>query len=545
MPYWYICWGFTVTFGIRYLMWLWGILAWQHLWFVAFPFFIAELWMLCYFATGPLFRLTAFMRERFSRDSNSGDGKNIPHLQGEHPYVAVVIPVCNEPIEDVHRSVRATLAIDYPHERMCIIIADDGRNEELTKYASEWGVTYLTHPPHTEAKAGNLNRALAYLKDHWPCEWLLVIDAGDTIEPDVMAHVSPHLRDSRIGYVQVERGFTFVESKLPADARYFYEVIMARRERMGSAFACGSGAFWRIEALQDIGGFSTWNLVEDLTTSYMLQQKGWRGKYVFGEPLHSSEYVSDLPRLLKQRWQWAVDTFRLFFWKNPLLQKSMKWVVRWDYAEMGMMYLLAFPTLTLSATPIVMILWPDALFGDGEEHVFLYWCHYLPVFCMKMVTEWIEFRRNHVPFTYWRRQMSLFTGLAPVFCHAALRTLVSGSNRKPCYQATGKNQQRGFFLGHIPFQAVWFFGAIGIVWYGFYSQHITPLALFTSSIWSLRSAWLLLPFIVAAATTSSKMNNMLWRVVTIGTFVSGWAVLATEFSAVYAAVERMILNYLS
>ena len=68
-----------------------------------------------------------------------------------------------------------------------------------------------------------------------------------------------------------------------------------------------------------MGGFATWNLVEDLTTSYELLSRGWKGIYFPYRPARGWR-PSTLAGVYRQRFQWCLDTMRLFFWDNPLLQ---------------------------------------------------------------------------------------------------------------------------------------------------------------------------------------------------------------------------------
>ena len=55
--------------------------------------------------------------------------------------------------------------------------------------------------------------------------------------------------------------------------------MQAGKDTDNAAFSCGSGVIYRRKALEEIGGFSTWNLVEDVHTSMLLHDRGWRSIY--------------------------------------------------------------------------------------------------------------------------------------------------------------------------------------------------------------------------------------------------------------------------
>ena len=80
----------------------------------------------------------------------------------------------------------------------------------------------------------------------------------------------------------------------------------------------GSGSCVAPLGLELIGGFPTWNLVEDLDSGYELLRRGGRGLYlpVVGSIAQSAP--EDVPNLYKQRGTWALDSARLFLFKNPL-----------------------------------------------------------------------------------------------------------------------------------------------------------------------------------------------------------------------------------
>lgn len=528
----------TVAVGIRYLIWLKAILEWDY-WFLAGPFFAAECLILGFFAIGNLIRLCTLISKLGHKKIQVKNG-NV-----EFPQLIGLIPVCGEPVEEVQKTVFSLLAVRYPPDKICVVITDDKGNPELLALANKWGVTYVTHPCHMEAKAGNLNRALAQVREEMKPDWVLVVDTGDTVIPEIMEHVRPHMDEERLGFIQLERHFTFDGAELPSDFRYFYEVIQPRRDNVESAFACGSGAFWNINAIDELGGFSTWNIVEDVTTSYFLQLKGWRGKYMHGKAFHSSEYVSDLSRLMKQRWQWMIDTYRLFFWKNPFLQKSFPFVLRWDYAEIGFAYLLGFPILTARLMPFILT-WLSMHLFKNQGGVLAYWKYFLPLMLGRILCEWVELKRGNVPFVYWKKQLSLFEGLLPVFCMAAIQTLLYGPRHKPKYRITGKAKLNGFFWKSAKPQFLLYFGGVATIWYGFLaSADVTP-SLVTNTLWLLYSSWVLIPFITAVAATSSRMIRMLWRYTVIGALVSGMVALGIEMHAspVYTMAGNMILDYI-
>ena len=84
-------------------------------------------------------------------------------LQGQPaswPTVDVYIPTYNEPLSVVRTTVLASMALDWPKDKVKVFILDDGRREEFREFAESMGVGYIVRPDNNHAKAGNLNHAL-------------------------------------------------------------------------------------------------------------------------------------------------------------------------------------------------------------------------------------------------------------------------------------------------------------------------------------------------------------------------------------------------
>src|SRR3989344_6250996 len=108
-----------------------------------------------------------------------------------------------------------------------------------------------------QAKAGNLNQSLAFLREHYPnIDLVLTQDADEVAHMDlVKALVGYFSEDPRTAYVQtikqvkVSKGDPFGNHDV-----MWYGRTAAARDAAGAMYACGSGGIWRISALEDIGG---------------------------------------------------------------------------------------------------------------------------------------------------------------------------------------------------------------------------------------------------------------------------------------------------
>jgi len=287
------------------------------------------------------------------------------HLMHHHmPTVDVFIPCYDEPISMIRRTV--CVATEMTYHRKTIYILDDGHRQEVKKIAEEHGVHYLARKENKDAKAGNLNNALNYSHG----EYLLILDADQVPEKNIIEHILPHFTRHDIAFVTTKQRFDVCKEDFNRDC-FFYEHVQLGKSYDGCPISTGSGVIYRRSAIKSIGGFSTWNLVEDLTTSYSLHQNGYKSVYL-EHPYTTGLAPQDLKNIYKQRGTWAVDTLRLFFHKNPFLVKGLNFRQRVHYFELCYSYIASAVFL-----PTLFIFLPFALFfnyivvNSGWEYVII------------------------------------------------------------------------------------------------------------------------------------------------------------------------------
>jgi cellulose synthase (UDP-forming) len=249
------------------------------------------------------------------------------------PTVDVFISVCGEPVGIVEQTVAAAVAIDYEPKK--VFILDDGESEEIRALAAKFGVSYLRRPEHADRKAGNLNHALGKTGG----ELILALDSDQVADPDIVTRIIGFFRIERIAFVQTRQRFKLPENDPWGNAdNVFYEAIQSGKDYDNSAISCGSGVLYRRKAIEDVGGFSTWNLVEDLHTSMRLHDRGWRSVY-YNRPLTEGTAPQEVVSQTRQRWTWAVDSLRILFWDSPLKHKALTVPQRLQYFHFGYYYI--------------------------------------------------------------------------------------------------------------------------------------------------------------------------------------------------------------
>jgi cellulose synthase (UDP-forming) len=376
----------------------------------------------------------------------------VPH--GQEPPVAVVIPASHETPRQVANTMRSVLAGDWPEHRIRLVVSDDAHSPETEHVVATLGkehpgATVRYHEPpfrgdperRGDAKAGNLNSALDYIELNWPdVDFIETRDADDEVgHPGFLrACVGQMQADEEVAYVQ-----TIKEARVsPGDPfdnnqPHFYRGAMLARHAANAVFPCGSGLVWRRDALADIGGFPTWNLVEDLQSGIEALRRGWRGVYLPILGAVAQHAPEDIPVTYKQRGTWAVDAMRLVFWGGL---RGLRLRQRLQFLELGLFYLQSFAMLAFMAAPIIgfaFVVYPV------EASAGLYSLHFWP-FAASLELFLAALMGGQSYERLWRaRQM--WAGLSPVYAKACILALRGGPHRKPEYVVTRKHDEFAWY----------------------------------------------------------------------------------------------------
>lgn len=231
----------TVLTGLNYIAWRWAASLNWDAWWIALPLVVAETYSLI---DVMLFGMTVWkLKIRKGAPQPPHDAT-----------VDVFITTYNEDLDMVLTTALAAQKIRHPHSTW---ILDDGARPELKALCEQHGLGYVTRsedwtkdlPRH--AKAGNLNNALMVTHG----EFLLILDADQIPEPDILEKTLGYFNNRRVALVQTPQYFSNVPDSDPlgSQAPLFYGPIQQGKDGWNAAFFCGSNAILRREALMQLG----------------------------------------------------------------------------------------------------------------------------------------------------------------------------------------------------------------------------------------------------------------------------------------------------
>ena len=247
--------------------------------------------------------------------------------------VDVLIPTINEPVEVLRKTLLACNDLKYPHRTL---VLDDGSRDEVRELSEELGCIYIAREKHENAKAGNLNFGL----EHSEAEFIAVFDADHAPLPHFIDRLMGYFRDDELGFAQAPQEFYNIDSfqhRVSPEKKYiwaeqglFYYIIQPGRDHWNAAYFVGTCAIIRRKALDDIGGFATGSITEDMMTSIRLQSEGWGSAY-HNEPLAYGIAAETIVPFHIQRRRWGLGGWQVFFKANPFFIKGLSFPQRLCY----------------------------------------------------------------------------------------------------------------------------------------------------------------------------------------------------------------------
>jgi cellulose synthase (UDP-forming) len=312
--------------------------------------------------TGTLFaaEIYGLLQNLFFYYQAKNPHERTPPAPARYPTVDIFVPIVNEPLVILKRTLIGCRAQDYPAEKLFIHVLDDGGRDEVRELAGEMGCTYHRRGNRAHAKAGNLNHALG----RTGAELVAVFDVDHVPVRNFLKRTVGCFEDEKVAFVQTPHHFynpdiyqrnLRLERDIRNDQDLFFKVIQAGRDAHNSAFFAGSSGMFRRAALEQTGGFRTETLTEDLHTSLLLHARGWRSCYI-NETLSAGLSPESQRSYLKQRERWAMGAVQTFVRANPLLTRGLSLAQRIDYFGSIYYFFHGIPRVIYLAAPLAYLL---------------------------------------------------------------------------------------------------------------------------------------------------------------------------------------------
>ena len=224
-----------------------------------------------------------------------------------------LIPTHTEPVSVIEPTVIAALRVRGIRN---VLVLGNFERADVRAMAARLGAAY--HPRNSNAcgKAGNLNNGLTFTD----AELVLTMDADHMALPEILERTLGYFDDPSVAFAQTPQSFHNTKTLLFrrangqeakwSESNIFYKTILPAKNGYNASIYVGTSAVLRRAALDDVGGFATGTVTEDIHTSLRMHAKGWRSVFV-PEPLAFGLEAQNLKEFYNQRRRWAVGALTL------------------------------------------------------------------------------------------------------------------------------------------------------------------------------------------------------------------------------------------
>ncbi|MEM4267468.1 MAG: glycosyltransferase family 2 protein [Candidatus Woesearchaeota archaeon] len=241
-------------------------------------------------------------------------------LPKEYPSVTIAIPAYNEEAK-IEKTIRSVASLDYPKEKLEIIVIDDGSKDKTVdvarRVAKEYSNVYIYTKRH-EGKASALNYCLKRAKGtYFSC-----VDADSTVERESLKLMLHHFKKKRVAAVttaiQVHEPKNFYEKI----QRIEYMLGVVTRKLMATintlAMTPGVLSVYRKDVLMKIGGFDENSKTEDFEIAMRLKYHGYKI-----ELETNAHTYTTVPKTFLGLWRQRLRWFRGFIYYNLKYRKML------------------------------------------------------------------------------------------------------------------------------------------------------------------------------------------------------------------------------
>ncbi len=235
--------------------------------------------------------------------------KRTYEVNGELPKFSLIVPVKDEEAV-VGRCLDALLDLDYPKEKVEILVVEGASKDSTGKVCREFEAKYpgairVLAETTSHGKPIALNYALTQATG----EIVGVFDADSVPEKSVLRKIVSYFQDKSVSAVQgstapLNVGQNMLTRVVAMEDKAWFQGLLGGREKL-SLFVplTGSCQFIRTDILKKMSGWEESALAEDVELSLKLTEKGYLVKYA-PDIVSGQESPGTLKGLIAQRTRW-------------------------------------------------------------------------------------------------------------------------------------------------------------------------------------------------------------------------------------------------
>lgn len=232
-------------------------------------------------------------------------------LSTKTPQVAVIVPCWNEE-STIERTIASLLALEYPQEKLSIILVDDGSTDNTYAVMQRFAHNPQVHILQQE-NGGKYTAVNAGIEKARGAEFIGCLDADSFVDKGALREIISCFEDAEVMAATasmsvhqpqtVMQRIQYVEYLLGISMRHIFSVV-------NSIYVTpGPFSFYRPEVFEKIGAFRHGHLTEDMEMALRMQRAGYRIENAIRARVYTKAPAT-FGKLFKQRVRWITGFLR-------------------------------------------------------------------------------------------------------------------------------------------------------------------------------------------------------------------------------------------
>ncbi len=232
-----------------------------------------------------------------------------------YPSFTAIVPAYNEE-EHITGTLASLANLDYPAEKMQLIVVDDGSTDKTAEKVKEFIAANPAHNPahntihsilllqqKNQGKGNALNHGLRYATG----EFYACLDADSFVSPNALKEMLPHFEDANVAAVcpllKVKQPDSLLRKVQWHEylINMFYKFLNARLDCIH--VTPGPFSVYRTAVIQKLGGYDEKTITEDLEIAMRLQKNQYKLVQTF-DALVETVAPNRWRELFRQRVRW-------------------------------------------------------------------------------------------------------------------------------------------------------------------------------------------------------------------------------------------------
>ena len=272
------------------------------------------------------------------------------------PSTTIIVPCFNEE-DTVSATVKSLLRLDYPKEKLALILVDDGSTDDTLHVLNK----FKTHPQVTiiTKKNGGKHTAVNLALEKVDTELVGCLDADSFVTPEALRKIIPYFDNTAVQAVTPSIKVHEPKNILQyiQHTEYSWSIFLRRMlSSMGALYVTpGPFSIFRRKVFHELGGYKLAHMTEDMEMAMRMQKNHYKIVNSHGAHVYTVT-PSTLKNLVKQRARWSYGFLNnAFDYREIFFNKK--------YGHFGM-FIMPIATLSLF-TSFIMV--GNMLWGWGNK----------------------------------------------------------------------------------------------------------------------------------------------------------------------------------